>query len=983
MANSNIVVMIQARDQASSVLQKVGAEVQKLGMHMPNIGAGISKVMDGLGRIGLAGMGIQALTAGAKGLGDAIGLGLNNEIEQVTASFNAFTKDSNKTAEIMAQVRAEADKTPFSFGEMAKATASLMPVAKSSKIALMDLVREAEVLAASNPLEGLEGASFSLREAMTGDFTSIIERFNLSRTTINKLKSEGKANIDIVRGAMREMGFDMDLVTAKAQTMDGRFSTFMDSLDGVRRTISKPIFDTLKDGLMFLQEKFDENKESIVAWADGIATNIGRVIDIGKSLFAAFTVDAGAMGIAMQKIRELFGDDFANAIEPTVQAFMKAIPQIREFASQIGQAFTLFSQGNIRDGILKLVAGFGELTGIDTVDFQAMIIKISNWFKNDLPAAIESAKKAGDDFGKKLDEIKKFAEDLWAKLEEKGVFEDLKGIWDSLSKIGDSLAKLLTSDLIPAATKLGDAAEKSGPPIDSLASFIKTLTGISKEAWAEITKFTATVVENATAIGQAKDAVLAWSPPMLAVKSVTKTVEDGLWLLNAAIETVKGALATFREWVGNASAALSEFASTAPGMATSIGQGIVDGIGNAIAGGIGWVAEQAANLARAAVAAAKAALGVQSPSKEFERIGRYIAQGLGLGIEKDTFKAVDSVKKIVDAILKLVQEQFPKAAALAEPLARAITGIATAGGNTAAALERVNAQVQAFNRAATEAERIAGMISKLQQEQNNRELFAKPEEMAFQKQLLELRQQELELQKRMLPFIEARRQAEEKMAKAQEAVQRAEETKGEADDKVAAAQLAAAKTQLEAANAALAPYIEEQRLMAEKRAAIQLEFDLWRVKQDQVKLAEDEQIEYTKRWEAVFKAQMERAGEAIAAWDHERESVEKLTEAVQELGREIGNLPTYGGEGAEARAHGGPVYPGNTYLVGERGPELFRPGSSGTIIPNGGFGGGGGATVVLNIAGTVTTERDLVETFRREIVRIGRRNGGGVLGGLG
>ncbi|MFP3564689.1 phage tail tape measure protein [Paraburkholderia sp. SIMBA_030] len=35
-----------------------------------------------------------------------------------------------------------------------------------------------------------------------------------------------------------------------------------------------------------------------------------------------------------------------------------------------------------------------------------------------------------------------------------------------------------------------------------------------------------------------------------------------------------------------------------------------------------------------------------------------------------------------------------------------------------------------------------------------------------------------------------------------------------------------------------------------------------------------------------------------------------------------------------ARASGGPVAGGSTYLVGEKGPELFTPGSSGSIVPN-------------------------------------------------
>ena len=45
-------------------------------------------------------------------------------------------------------------------------------------------------------------------------------------------------------------------------------------------------------------------------------------------------------------------------------------------------------------------------------------------------------------------------------------------------------------------------------------------------------------------------------------------------------------------------------------------------------------------------------------------------------------------------------------------------------------------------------------------------------------------------------------------------------------------------------------------------------------------------------------------------------------------------------------ANGGPASAGRSYLVGERGPEIFTPKSSGTVIPNNMIGGGG---VVNNI----------------------------------
>lgn len=59
-------------------------------------------------------------------------------------------------------------------------------------------------------------------------------------------------------------------------------------------------------------------------------------------------------------------------------------------------------------------------------------------------------------------------------------------------------------------------------------------------------------------------------------------------------------------------------------------------------------------------------------------------------------------------------------------------------------------------------------------------------------------------------------------------------------------------------------------------------------------------------------------------------------------GAEYGGLSTYDAltlAGIPGMATGGPVMAGKTYLVGERGPELFTPGASGGITPNGALGG--------------------------------------------
>jgi phage-related minor tail protein len=54
--------------------------------------------------------------------------------------------------------------------------------------------------------------------------------------------------------------------------------------------------------------------------------------------------------------------------------------------------------------------------------------------------------------------------------------------------------------------------------------------------------------------------------------------------------------------------------------------------------------------------------------------------------------------------------------------------------------------------------------------------------------------------------------------------------------------------------------------------------------------------------------------------------------------------------GLPGRATGGPVAPGRAYMVGERGPEMFVPTTSGQVVANGGLSGGGARDVRVSIA---------------------------------
>lgn len=85
--------------------------------------------------------------------------------------------------------------------------------------------------------------------------------------------------------------------------------------------------------------------------------------------------------------------------------------------------------------------------------------------------------------------------------------------------------------------------------------------------------------------------------------------------------------------------------------------------------------------------------------------------------------------------------------------------------------------------------------------------------------------------------------------------------------------------------------------------------------------------------------------------------ISKLSNSM--VGKALGAVGSAIGSAASAlgyRAAGGPVSGGSPYIVGEQGPELFVPGMSGSIVPNGSMGGGGGSSITVNINGGMITE---------------------------
>ena len=181
----------------------------------------------------------------------------------------------------------------------------------------------------------------------------------------------------------------------------------------------------------------------------------------------------------------------------------------------------------------------------------------------------------------------------------------------------------------------------------------------------------------------------------------------------------------------------------------------------------------------------------------------------------------------------------------------------------------------------------------------------------------------------------------------------------------------AAKARAASEKAALAPIMEQTALLEAQLAGKEQEFLL---EQEVQKLLEKggfenekavraaiekreklkEQVEEAEKLKGIFK----ELGTEIK--DSMVEGLKAAIKGTQSLGEAVGNilnrisdkLLDIGLDFALSKlpfmSNGGPVSRGRSYVVGEKGPEVFTPNRSGAIVPNDQLGGGS-TSVVVNV----------------------------------
>ena len=328
-------VLLTTRDDASAQLRRLGQEVQRLERQVEGTSRG--RAGGGLlgGLVGGAGFGaaLGLMQAAARGVQNVFGLvedsvfGMNSRLEQSIATFRAFTGSAGAAQAIVEDLRREADVTPFDTDEIIRAGSALVSSARSGNAELMDLLRTAEALAAFRPLQGLEGATFALREAIQGDFTSIIDRFDLGRESLQRFRDQGMTNLEAVRAEMQRVGATAELIEGLARTFEGRRSTIASFFDELRRRLGEGIFRRVSDAFGRMVELIAQYGDRLRQLASTIGETIGAILERAVGALEPLVrrlFDAFAPGLWDEIVAGW--QRMATAVEETGRAMQQTAP---------------------------------------------------------------------------------------------------------------------------------------------------------------------------------------------------------------------------------------------------------------------------------------------------------------------------------------------------------------------------------------------------------------------------------------------------------------------------------------------------------------------------------------------------------------------------------------------------------------------------------------------------------------------------------
>ena len=249
--------------------------------------------------------------------------------------------------------------------------------------------------------------------------------------------------------------------------------------------------------------------------------------------------------------------------------------------------------------------------------------------------------------------------------------------------IGEVFAEIVT-DLVEWGQQMLSNASTA------MSNMLSKVSGIIQELPGKIWTHLVNAVNRVIAWGQQmlSNASTAMSNMLSKVSGIIQELPGKIWdyLSQAAQKVVTWGTQLAQKGAAAATQLFNSIVnglSSLPSKMAEIGSNIVSGIWNGISSGWNWLTNKVSNLANSLLDAAKDALGINSPSKEFaDEVGRWIMPGVGEGLDKSMPATLKDMRAKAGELVSAMRAEMSASAGQLTVGASHAAGLRMAGAGT-------------------------------------------------------------------------------------------------------------------------------------------------------------------------------------------------------------------------------------------------------------------------------------------------------------
>ena len=406
--------------------------------------------------------------------------------------------------------------------------------------------------------------------------------------------------------------------------------------------------------LPVLIEALPEVISSIVEF---LISAVPQIIDAGIELLMAL-VDA------LPVIIDALVDALPQIIRATVTALIAAAPQIAKAGIKL--------LGALIEAIPVIVVELAEAVP----DIVAAIIDVLA----ELPGLI------GEVFAEIVTDLVEWGQQMLS-----NASMAMSNMLSQVNSIIQELPGKIWTHLVNAVNKVIAWGQQMVSNASTAASnMLSKVSGIIQELPGKIWTHLVNTVNKVVAWGQqmVSNASTAASNMLSKVSSTLQQLPGKVWdyLSQAAQKVVTWGTQLAQKGAAAATQLFNSIVnglSSLPSKMAEIGGNIVSGIWNGISSGWNWLTNEVSNLANSLLDAAKDALGINSPSKEFaDKVGRWIMPGVGKGLDKSMPATLKDMKAKAGELVSAMRAEMSASVGQLSVGASHAAGLRMAGAGT-------------------------------------------------------------------------------------------------------------------------------------------------------------------------------------------------------------------------------------------------------------------------------------------------------------